>query len=65
MKPAQTSDRVSSIAAKYAGITSESLKARMSFPEETAADIRTMAASLLRQDEYRGLRGLVRKVLGG
>lgn len=63
----QTSDRVSSIAARYAKLTPETLlalTAKQSTCVHTAEEIRTMAASLLRQDEYRGLRGLIRKVTG-
>jgi len=64
---AQTSDRVSAIAARYAGVKADELLALTATPsmrEQTAADVRSMAASLLRQDETRGLRGLVRKVFG-
>jgi hypothetical protein len=64
---ARTSDRVSSIAARYAKITSQELLARTAtdfMREATAADIRSMAASLLRQDDHKGLRGLIRKVAG-
>jgi pimeloyl-ACP methyl ester carboxylesterase len=32
--------------------------------DQFAADVRTMAASLLRQDEHRGVRRLLRKVVG-
>lgn len=56
---AQTSDRVSSIAARYADITPEELAALMepaTGPQDVAKDIRTMAASLLRQDEVKGRR---------
>jgi hypothetical protein len=61
----QTSDRVSSLAASYVGITSRQLENLT--PERSvamAADIRSMAASLLAQDEVRGLRKLIRKVIG-
>jgi hypothetical protein len=64
---ARTSDRVSTIAARYANLTPARLlaaTAKDSSLEATAEDIRSMAASLLRQDEQRGLRKLVRKVLG-
>jgi hypothetical protein len=64
---ARTSDRVSSIAARYAGLTADnllSLTATAALREQTARDMRSMAASLLRQDEVRGLRKLARKVLG-
>lgn len=64
---ARTSDRVSSIAARHAKIEPETvmaLGARQSTATVLAADIRTMAASLLRQDEHKGLRGLIQKVTG-
>jgi hypothetical protein len=63
----QTSDRVSSIAARYATMTARRLTDLGSAPDvaaNAAADIRAMAASLLRQDEHKGLRGLFRKVMG-
>lgn len=66
-RAAQTSDRVSSLAARYATITADrllSVTASERLREETAADIRSMAASLMRQDETKGLRGLIRKVIG-
>lgn len=66
-QPAQTSDKVSSLAASYANITADRLlaaTASASLREMTAADIRSMAASLLRQDEHRGLRKLWKKVIG-
>lgn len=63
---ARTSDKVSSLAARYAGITPDELlllaasdKAR----EQTATHIRSMAASLLRQDEQKGLRKLLRRFM--
>lgn len=64
---ARTSDRISSLAARYAGITKDdllALTASDSMREQTAGDIRSMAASLLRQDEVRGVRGLIKKVMG-
>lgn len=64
---AQTSDRVSAIAASYATMTADrllSLTASEEARQRTAADIKSMAASLLRQDEHKGLRGLIRKVMG-
>lgn len=64
---AKTSDRISSMAARHVNIKAETvmaLAAKASTAEILASDIRAMAASLLRQDEQRGLRGLVRKVLG-
>lgn len=62
---AQTSDRVSSLAARYAGMSNTKFKDLASSPDglnELAHDVRSMAASLLRQDEVRGLRKLIRKV---
>lgn len=64
---AKTSDRVSSIAARHANILPETvmaLAAKQSTATVLASDIRTMAASLLRQDEHKGLRGLIQKVTG-
>lgn len=64
---AQTSDRVSSIAARYANMTAERVMAaaaKSSTAEIMAGEIRTLAASALRQDETKGLRGLVRKLVG-
>ncbi len=54
---AQTSDRVSSLAARYANITAREL-AMMTSGEAgvIVSDIRAMAASLLRQDEIKGRR---------
>lgn len=68
---AQTSDRVSSIAARYTNLTAARLigmTATDRSAEQAASDIRAMAASLLRQDETKGLRervgGLIKQVLG-
>jgi ribonuclease HIII len=64
---AQTSDRVSSIAARYIDVTPlqlMSLTATEKLRERTAAEVRSMAASVLRQDETKGLRKLIRKVTG-
>jgi hypothetical protein len=64
---AQTSDRISSMAAKYVGMSNEQLGRRVENRDgrnEVAHDIRAMAASLLRQDEVRGIRKLIRKVTG-
>ena len=64
----QTSDRVSSIAARYVRTTGDHLRSRITaHPDQadaTAADIRSMAASLLAQDEVGGLRKLWKKVTG-
>lgn len=56
----QTSDRVSSIAARYVRLTADQV--RRADPEALAFEVRSMAASLLRQDETKGLRGIVRKL---
>lgn len=66
---AQTSDRISSIAARYASMSNPKFKRVIELASEEdlneiAYDIRSMAASLLRQDEVRGFRKLVNKVLG-
>lgn len=64
---AETSDKVSNLAARYAKITPDGLLSATASDElrsETAGHIRTMAASLLRQDETRGLRGFLKQVLG-
>lgn len=61
----QTSDRVSALAARYAKLQPSSLAdLSPARAELIASEIRTMASSLLRQDETRGLRGLFKKVLG-
>lgn len=64
---AQTSDKTSSIAARYVKLDPDTLLALTATPASrvsTASDIRSMAASLLRQDEVRGIRKFIRKVLG-
>lgn len=64
---AQTSDRISSMAAKYVGMSNDALGRKVSTRDgrnEVGHDIRAMAASLLRQDEVKGLRKFIRKVLG-
>lgn len=64
---AKTSDKMSSIAARYIGMSNTALKAKLENRDglaEVGHDIRAMAASLLRQDEVKGLRKFVRKVLG-
>ena len=62
---AQTSDQVSSLAAGYIKVQGKDFVG-MSLREANiaAADIRTMAASCLRQDEAKGLRRLFRKLKG-
>lgn len=62
---AETSDRVSTLASRYATITAHRLvvlAAKDKTAEQAASDIRTMAASLLRQDETRGIRKLLKAV---
>lgn len=64
---ARTSDRVSSIAARYTDIRPDTLLALTATPESRStlcAEIKSMAASCLRQDEVKGLRKLIRKVMG-
>lgn len=64
---AQTSDRISSLAARYAGMSNTKFRQLAENPEDLNAlayDVRSMAASLLRQDEVKGLRKLIRKVVG-
>jgi hypothetical protein len=64
---AKTSDHVSSIAARYTNLTPArllALTAKDSTLEITASEIRSMAASLLRQDEVRGVRKLLKLVTG-
>lgn len=56
---ARTGNMVSSIAGRYANFTADKLLASTATPElreQTAGDIRSMAASLLRQDEVKGWR---------
>lgn len=64
---AKTSDRVSSIAARYMNMTGPTLMAltaKSSTAEITADEIRSMAASLMRQDEVKGIRKIIRKITG-
>jgi hypothetical protein len=64
---AQTSDRISSMAAKYVGMSNEQLGRKVETREgrnEVGHDIRAMAASLLRQDEVKGVRKFIAKVMG-
>ena len=63
---AQTSDRVSTIAARHIDLTGDrllALTAKASDREKMAAEIRSMAASCLRQDETKGLRKLFKGLL--
>lgn len=64
---AQTSDRISSMAGKYVGMSNEQLGRKVETRDgrnEVAHDIRAMAASLLRQDEVKGIRKIINRVLG-
>jgi hypothetical protein len=63
----RTSDRVSSLAARFVNLSPDTLLALTATEasrQQATADIRSMAASLLRQDEQRGIRRLIRKVIG-
>jgi TusA-related sulfurtransferase len=67
MPNAQTGERVSSIAGRLARLQPETLEVMAANPasrERLAKDIRSMAASLLAQDEHKGIRALFKKVLG-
>jgi len=61
---AETSDRVSSMAARHRKITGADIRAivERGKEDELATDIRTYTASLHRQDEHRGFRGIIRKL---
>lgn len=64
---AQTSDQVSRLAARYLSMSTAALQKKVGTADglnDVAADLRTMAASLLRQDEVKGLRRLIQKVTG-
>lgn len=62
---AETGEEISGIAARYIHISKAELTGLTE--EQTVpliADIRSMAASLLRQDETKGVRKLVHRILG-
>jgi hypothetical protein len=59
----RTSDRVSSIAARYVNFGAQDFPTTGERRAELARDIRSMSASLLAQDEVRGIRGRIRKLL--
>lgn len=62
---AQTSDKVSSLAGFYASYTIKKLADDAELdPVQLVHDIRSMAASLLRQDETKGARRFLAKVFG-
>lgn len=60
---AKTGDRVSSLAGKWATVTAGDIS-DMTDQQiiDFAKDVRSMAASLRRQDEHKGLRGFLRIV---
>lgn len=61
----QTSDRISALAARYVRYSLKELSDDSeSDPSGLLRDIRSLAASALRQDEHKGLRGFIRKVVG-
>lgn len=64
---AKTSDRVSSIAAKYNFRNADELAHELSEGEidlaEVAKDLKSLAASCLRQDEHKGFRGTITRWL--
>lgn len=61
---AQTSDRVSAIAAMRVRLQGQQIAAMTPQQfEELAGDVRALSASALRQDETRGIRGMFRKML--
>lgn len=62
---AQTSDRVSSIAAKYLQIENLGHMISEGFldADEVAADLKTLSGSALRNDEHRGFRGTITRLL--
>lgn len=63
---AETSDRVSSMAARYRTMTARHVVVAASTDAgaaKLAEDIRSMAASLARQDETKGLRGFIKRLV--
>jgi hypothetical protein len=59
--PKRTSDKVSSIAAHYVNFGAQDFPTTGERRAELARDIRSMAASLLAQDEVKGIRKLIRR----
>lgn len=62
---ARTSDRVSSIAARFLNVKAETLMAltaKQSTAEILADEIRTVCASALRQDEHKGIRAAGKRI---
>jgi hypothetical protein len=57
----RTSDRVSSIAARYVNFGAQDFPTTGERRADLARDIRSMAASLLAQDEVKGFRKLIRR----
>jgi hypothetical protein len=67
MPNAQTGEKVSAIASRLIRLDADTLLALTATPasrDKLAEDIRSMSASLLRQDEHKGVRGLIRKLTG-
>lgn len=67
-KPAETSDRISSLAARYWRMSYNDFYALLSTPEgvaEVHRDMISMTASLVRQDETPGLAGKVKRFFLG
>ena len=61
--PAKTGNMMSSLAAKYLHLTDDELLSLTATPQlryQTAEEIRSMAGSLLRQDEVKGWRRVFR-----
>jgi hypothetical protein len=64
---AETGDRASTIAGEFINMTPEMLAALTATDELTqitAKKIRSLAASALRQDETKGFRKLIKKMIG-
>lgn len=60
---AQTSDRMSKIAAKYTNFRISDISMMNGIEQgEFQQDVRSMAASCLRQDETKGLRGRLSRI---
>jgi hypothetical protein len=57
----RTSDKVSSIAARYVNFGAQDFPTTGERRADLARDIRSMAASLLAQDEVKGFRKLIRR----
>lgn len=66
MRDAETSDRISSLAGKYGTLFGPDVRriVEEGREDEFARDIRSMTASLRRQDTTKGLRGLWKRMTG-